>query len=475
MASITKGKNRESWKLSWYDLVDCRKSMSLGKMPKKSAEQFKVRFEEIQGVQRSGGTMSQSLNEWVKSLAPDLRAKLEDVGLVERTKRILLGSFCEEYKKARTGIAKATVVRDRQVCDLLVEYFKADRELGSIGAKEAEAWTLWLTSKGNKRDTKRTTLAANTVRRRTGTASQIMSKAIRWGLIKDNPFDGLPTTVRENKDRQEFVKWETIEKVIRAAPSIEWKALLAFVRLVGPRVPSELAGLTWVDIDFTSNRILLRSPKTKHHGSDHSERLCPMFPELRPYLVELFRSIGDGNRVLDSDPVFPIATSPGVNLGTTLKRLIVRAGVTPWQKLFANLRSSRETELMATYPAIDVCAWFGHSPAVAARFYAQVRSETADRAIKEYTVGSAAESPEADQKVGAVVGAIKDEMGAKPCAINDCHQGSNSYQRGPKHQEKDGVLIGTDGASVAPDGEYKWTILDSNQRPPRCQRGALTN
>jgi len=34
-------------------------------------------------------------------------------------------------------------------------------------------------------------------------------------------------------------------------------------------------------------------------------------------------------------------------------------------KLFQNLRSTRETELMETYPAHVVCAWIGNSEAVA--------------------------------------------------------------------------------------------------------------
>ena len=122
---------------------------------------------------------------------------------------------------------------------------------------------------------------------------------------------------------------------------------------------------------------------------------------------------------------------------------------------------------LGVFPPIDVCAWFGHSPAVAARFYAQVRSETADRASREHTVSAATNGSESDSTAGA----IHDEMGA----LNDSQEDSSTYQDGPEHQEKDRVLIGTGGASVAPEGMYQWTILDSNQRPPRCQRGALTN
>ena len=48
-------------------------------------------------------------------------------------------------------------------------------------------------------------------------------------------------------------------------------------------------------------------------------------------------------------------------------------------------------------------AGFGHSPAVAARFYAQARTEVADRASQERTFS--------DTLVGTTVGTIGSEMG----------------------------------------------------------------
>ncbi len=41
--------------------------------------------------------------------------------------------------------------------------------------------------------------------------------------------------------------------------------------------------------------------------------------------------------------------------------MITRAGVTAWPKLFQNLRASRATELLATFPAHVVNAWLGHT------------------------------------------------------------------------------------------------------------------
>jgi hypothetical protein len=59
-----------------------------------------------------------------------------------------------------------------------------------------------------------------------------------------------------------------------------------------------------------------------------------------------------------------------VNLRTQFCRIIRRAGLEPWPKLWQNLRASRESELMREYDLATVCRWIGNSPAVAAKHYA---------------------------------------------------------------------------------------------------------
>jgi hypothetical protein len=56
-------------------------------------------------------------------------------------------------------------------------------------------------------------------------------------------------------------------------------------------------------------------------------------------------------------------------------RIIGRAKIKPWPKLFQNLRSTRETELAEMYPLHVVCAWIGNSQPVAAKHYLQVTDE----------------------------------------------------------------------------------------------------
>jgi integrase len=148
--------------------------------------------------------------------------------------------------------------------------------------------------------------------------------------------------------------------------------LFALVRFAGLRCPSEVFSLRWQDVDWERSRFTVTSPKTEHHEGKES-RIIPIFEELRPHLEAAFDAAPDGAE-------FCIVGIGRKNPGTELKRIISRAGVTPWPKLFVNCRGSRETELAETYPIQTVTAWIGHSPTVALRNYLQVPSEHFDRA-----------------------------------------------------------------------------------------------
>ena len=131
------------------------------------------------------------------------------------------------------------------------------------------------------------------------------------------------------------------KSVLDACPDAEWGLLFALSRYGGLHCPSEHLQLTWADIDWAAGKIRILSPKKE--ADDHGgERLIPIFPELRPHLEECFERAQSGtvhvvNRYRNSN----------ANLRTRLGRIIRRAGLKPWPRLFHNLRASRETELAA--------------------------------------------------------------------------------------------------------------------------------
>jgi hypothetical protein len=72
-----------------------------------------------------------------------------------------------------------------------------------------------------------------------------------------------------------------------------------------------------------------------------------------------------------------------INLRTQLLRIIEKAGLTPWPKLFQNLRASRATELAKEHPGHVAAEWLGHSTKVAANHYWQTTYEDFARALQK--------------------------------------------------------------------------------------------
>ena len=98
-------------------------------------------------------------------------------------------------------------------------------------------------------------------------------------------------------------------------------------------------------------------------------------PELLPFLREAFEKAEPGTEF-----VITGYRDAAQNLRTKLQRIIRRAGVEPWPKLFQNLRSSRETELARSWPLHVVTKWIGNSQPVVLKHYLQVTDEDDDRA-----------------------------------------------------------------------------------------------
>ena len=68
------------------------------------------------------------------------------------------------------------------------------------------------------------------------------------------------------------------------------------------------------------------------------------------------------------------------NLRTQFGRIIKRAGLQAWPRLFHNLRASLETELLRERPIHVVTAWLGNSPRIALKHYCMVTDFDFDRA-----------------------------------------------------------------------------------------------
>jgi integrase len=179
-----------------------------------------------------------------------------------------------------------------------------------------------------------------------------------------------------NPARLFFVTRDMAEKVLAECPTNEWRLIFALCRFGGLRCPSELLALTWGDVDWAKGRFLIRSPKLEHTARK-GKRFVPLFPELRPYLEQAFEDCPEGEVY-----VIRKTRDTNANLRTRLTKYIERAGLTPWPRLFQNLRASRETELAGQFPLHVVTEWLGNSNLIATKHYLSVTDADFDKAVR---------------------------------------------------------------------------------------------
>lgn len=357
-----------------------RKTIRLGKLKltKKDATTIKTKVEALNSAAITKTSWDSETAEWIGKLDTVLYDKLAAVELVPprvesaKTSKATLGPFLGAYIVGRTDVKPGTKLVYEQTRRNLIGYFGADKPLGEITAGDADDWRLWLA------DTE--ALAPNTIRKRCAIAKLFLRAAIRKRLIIENPFADLKgTTVKADREKFHFVKRADADAVLAACPDAEWKLIFALSRYGGLRCPSEHLGLTWGDIDWERGRMTVRSPKTEHHEGKAS-RIVPLFPELRSYLDAAWEQAEPG-----AVHVVTRYRDAKQNLRTQLLRIISRAGVKPWPKLFQNLRSTRETELAESFPIHVVCEWIGNSQAVAREHYLQITEAHLDRACSVVT------------------------------------------------------------------------------------------
>jgi len=336
-----------------------RKTIRLGAVSQRTAEAVKVRVEHLVSASVTGHALDDMTAHWLKNLDEPFLRKLATVGLIPRQVTAgALQQFLDAYIAGRSDTKPNTRLVYSHTRRCMIEFFGPNRPLRDITAGDGDDWRVWLGTDQR--------LSENTVRRRCGIAKQFFKNAVRKRLIATNPFADLTSTVKGNAKRLYFISREDAQGVLDACPDPQWRLIFALSRYGGLRCPSEHMALRWDDVDWERNRLTVRSPKTEHHPNGASRQI-PLFPELLPHLRQAFEEADDG-----AEFVVSRYRDAGQNLRTQLAKIIRRAGLEAWPKLFHNLRATRETELADSFPIHVVCSWSGNSQPVAAKHYLSV-------------------------------------------------------------------------------------------------------
>ena len=303
---------------------------------------------------------------WLSKIDEPVRRVLISAGLVTNTDRPNTIAELVDYQIARrTDLRDSTLLTWRACRQYLISFFREQR-IEAITPGDVEEFRVWLAS---------TDLAQATASKRTKQARQFFQFAVKKKWIESNPFADVRCPTEVNSARAFFVTREVSDQIVEQLPTNEWRLIFALARYGGLRVPSEIERLTWDHVHWDDGILLVESPKTERH-SGHATRKVPIFPELRHYLAEARKACPpDGKWVCNF-------RKTGSAYRVHLLKAIHKAGLTPWPRLWQNLRASRETELVEQFPIHVACAWIGNSPQIAAKHYLQVTDEHFKRATE---------------------------------------------------------------------------------------------
>ena len=394
-----------------------RKTVYLGKMPLATARGIKHKIECLVIAKTSGQPVEQETAAWVRDLPNELADKLANVGLIPKRDTTTIGGLLDNFMTANAQAKPATKVVWGHVERNLKKHFGEKYPLRTIGRAEAESFRQFLIGEG---------LAPTTIHKRLQFARRFFNHAKDMEWIEKNPFKGVKHKSGDPQERQFYITPDAAERLIDAAPNWVWRTIIALSRYGGLRSPSEVLSLTWENVNWEHGSIKVTSPKTEGHRGGES-RIIPIFAELRPQLEEAWEMAKVGQtHVIPEDLYLPAAQGPGgwvnSNLRTTFKKIVKRAGLEPWPRLFHNMRASCESDLAREYPITTVCKWIGNTVSIAAKHYIQVvdgdfqraassgkptAQNTAqsmhDRACHNTTEGETNPKPEKDAKSRKVV------------------------------------------------------------------------
>ena len=363
MATIHQKKNNDGSNRCQvsFTLGNGRKTLSLGsKYSQNQVKMIALYVGELERVIATGGEPNRKLQAFLDDMTDDLRERFERAGLIEESKKVTLAELYDRFTNDPNGRKDSTLRTYETVIKRLFAFFDRNGNPDEITEEDGLEW----------RESLREHYAEATVTGCIQRMRTMFSWGVRAGYLRKNIFLDIPRGSFVNRDRMFFVSRESYGKLLDACPDQTWRTILALCRIGGLRNPSETLAVRWEDVNWEKQAVLIRSPKTERHVG-HDARIIPMFPGLREELEKQFDAAEEGG----SPFVIDRWRDTEMNMRTHFERIVFRAGLQQWPRLFQNLRESRANELWSEYPEHVAGYWMGHSRRIAEKHYLQVTDE----------------------------------------------------------------------------------------------------
>ena len=249
-----------------------------------ASQKVRAAIEDLVDSQKADEEPNSRTKSWLRNTATkSLCRSLLNYGLISalptRFTESQLNSIsvlADEFISTRSVDQKpSTVILYRKAKRDLLACF-GDIDIRELSKKHGREFFVWLRAEGG---VKGTGLGENTAKQRLRYAGAFLELAIEDGLVRSNPFKCRGLSVNQRAAEKEYICWESVDRIIEYCPSIEWKLLFSLTRTISLRIPSEIRAMTWADVDWEQNHLLIHSPKTRRIGK--LGRIVPIFETFR--------------------------------------------------------------------------------------------------------------------------------------------------------------------------------------------------
>jgi len=233
-----------------------------------------------------------------KRLAAELRQKKEvelNSGVVGDPVAISFKAFVTEHKQVTEGrLAPATLASQMGALKVLEDLVGPQR-LTDIDSRAVEKFV----------SARCKAVSPATVNKDLRTLRAIFAKAVKRGYLKENPFDGAEK-LREPERPIRILELAEIERLLSAAASLRWKALIYLALTTGMRV-GELTHLEWDDLDLGGGAVTVQNKAGWQTKSRRVRRLALTEQAVR--MLEELRLGAKGPTVFETRDGKPLANN----------------------------------------------------------------------------------------------------------------------------------------------------------------------
>lgn len=361
MASLSR--EGKVWRIQFYsDGKRCTLRLPAG-LAKRDAHSVQTYVERIIACKLAGVPLPQDVAGWLGAVGPELYGRLAALGLVPPRQSMTLSEFLTDWLRERRHDKPSSLAAYRHVVADLRRCFGDSLPLGSLTVESGRRLLEHLRARGYR---------PTTIGKRLSCARTILNRAVELELLTRNPLSSVKAPPANPAERKVYVPAELILKALEFCPDVWWRLLLVLARFQGLRTPSECVTLKWEHVLWSESKLVVPVPKLQHIPG-REFRVMPLFERTRQCLAEAFELAAEGDEFIFPErwrrSAWGVNGWKNCNMRTGFQRILLRAGIKPWPRLFHSLRGSCESDLASRFPIATAASWIGNSVAVAARHY----------------------------------------------------------------------------------------------------------